>query len=146
MDEYLDEEVDSIKHAFEVICKTAQFTVGTIAASAADSASTARFLNSQNPAQVKRNVLPSVLLLPVTIVPRTVGAVLTTGGSAAAQGIAMLNPQRWGGGAAPNGSGYARQVGQLDKNAGMLFEIGDDDDEGQNPSLTEKEPRQVKEI
>ncbi|KAL0958097.1 hypothetical protein HGRIS_000269 [Hohenbuehelia grisea] len=153
MDEYLDEEVDSIKHAFEVICKgwdkeTAQFTVGTIATLAADSASTARFLNSQNPAQVKRNVLASftsVLLLPVTIVPRTVGAVgavLTTGGSAAAQGIAMLNPQRWGGSAASNGNGYARQVGQLDKDGGMLFEIGDDDDEGPNPSLSEKEHRQ----
>jgi recyclin-1 len=39
-------------------------------------------------------------MLPVTIVPRTVGAVgaaLTTGGTAAVQGIAMLNPQRWGG-------------------------------------------------
>ncbi|KAL0960308.1 hypothetical protein HGRIS_011934 [Hohenbuehelia grisea] len=173
MDEYLDEEVDSIKHTFEVICKgwdkevrpypfistlahsfvernhqTAQFSVGTIATSAANSSSTARFLNSQNPAQVKRNVLASftsVLLLPVTIVPRTVGAVgavLTTGGSAAAQGIAMLNPQRWGGGAAFNGNGYARQVGQLDKDGGMLFEIGDDDDEGPNTSLSEKEHRQ----
>lgn len=40
----------------------------------------------------------NVLLLPVTIVPRTVNAVggaLMTGGSAAVQGIAMLNPQRW---------------------------------------------------
>jgi recyclin-1 len=64
---------------------------------------TTRFLGSQNPAQVKRNVLASftnALLLPVTIVPRTVGAVgaaLTTGGTTAVQGIAMLNPQRWGG-------------------------------------------------
>ena len=53
---------------------------------------------------LKRNVLASftsLLLLPVTIVPRTVGAVggaLMTGGSAAVQGIAMLNPQRGGGG------------------------------------------------
>ena len=39
-----------------------------------------------------------VLLLPVTIVPRTVGAVgaaLTASGTAAVQGIAMLNRQRW---------------------------------------------------
>lgn len=65
-----------------------------------DSSSNARFLGSHNPAQVKRNVLASftnALLLPVTIVPRAVGGVLMTGGNAAVQGIAMLNPQRWGG-------------------------------------------------
>jgi recyclin-1 len=42
-----------------------------------------------------------MLLLPVTIVPKTVGAVgeaLVTGGTAAVQGISMLNPQRWVGG------------------------------------------------
>jgi hypothetical protein len=50
-----------------------------------------RFLSSQNPALIKRNLLASftdVLLLLVTIVPRTVGAIgaaLTTGGSAAAR-------------------------------------------------------------
>jgi recyclin-1 len=54
-----------------------------------------------------------VLILPVTIVPRAVGAVgavLTTSGRGAAQGIAMLNPQRWGGGA----NGYSRNVGTED--------------------------------
>lgn len=38
------------------------------------------------------------MLLPVTIVPRTVGAVgagIVSGGSAAVSGIAMLNPVRW---------------------------------------------------
>jgi len=61
-------------------------------------------------------------MLPVTIVPRTVGAVgaaLTTGGTAAAQGIAMLNPQRWGG-TAP--SGYSRNF-ENDQPAGVLFGI-----------------------
>src|SRR5258706_16048903 len=39
-----------------------------------------RFVTSQNPAQIKRNVLNSfgnVLMLPVTIIPRAVGAVGT---------------------------------------------------------------------
>lgn len=82
---------------------------------------------------VKRNVLASftnLLLLPVTIVPRTVGAVggvLMTGGTAAVQGIAMLNPQRWGaGGASTNGrEGYSKN---LNKN-GTLLDV-DEDGEG----------------
>ncbi|KAF7430450.1 F-box protein: endocytic membrane traffic, recycling ReCYcling 1 [Pleurotus ostreatus] len=134
MDEYLDEEVESTKHAFEVICKAWEKGVssGSIDASisVAESTSQARFLGSHNPAQVKRNVLASftsVLLLPVTIVPRTVGAVgaaLTTGGSAAVQGISMLNPQRWGG-SAPS-DGYSKK---LDQDGGALFEVGDDDED-----------------
>jgi recyclin-1 len=66
-------------------------------------------MNAQNPALMKRTVLASftdILLLPVTIVPRTVGAgVVAMGGAVGAvgtgmvQGIAMLNPQRWVGGA-----------------------------------------------
>ena len=58
-----------------------------------------RFLSSQNPAQIKRNVLASftsVLLLPVTIVPRAVGTVgdaIVTGGKS----LRMLNPAKWGG-------------------------------------------------
>ncbi|KAJ8519438.1 hypothetical protein ONZ45_g3641 [Pleurotus djamor] len=137
MDEYLDEEVDSIKQSFEGICKTWEKgnTNNNISdASASDpSASQARFLGSHNPAQVKRNVLASftsVLLLPVTIVPRTVGAVgaaLTTGGTAAVQGISMLNPQRWGGGGTtPGEEGYSRNLSQ---DRGGLFEIGDDEDD-----------------
>jgi len=49
-----------------------------------------------------------MLLLPVTIVPKTVGAVggaLVTGGTAAVQGMAMLNPQRWSG-----NNGYSRNL------------------------------------
>ena len=97
---------------------------------------TARFLVSHNPAQVKRNLLASfkdVLLLPVTIVPRTVGAVggaIMTGGTAAAQGLAMLNPQRWGGNA--SGSGYSKNL----KDEEMLFELPDEDE---NETFTEKE-------
>lgn len=97
----------------------------------------ARFLGSHNPAQVKRTVLASftdVLLLPVTIVPRTVGAVgavLQTGGSAAVQGIAMLNPQRWVGSGLTNsnggaGQGYSRKFGD---DGEMIFEVGADEDD-----------------
>jgi recyclin-1 len=97
---------------------------------ATSSSSSTRFLSSHNPAQVKRNVLASftsVLLMPVTIVPRAVGGVLMTGGNAAVQGIAMLNPQRWGGGNAALGNGYSRKL-ELEKGMGnMLFEDEEDD-------------------
>lgn len=91
---------------------------------------------------MKRNVLASftsALLLPVTIVPRTVGVVggaLMTGGSAAVQGIAMLNPQRWGG-SAGLGNGYSKKL-TLDKDADgmMLF----DEDEQEEDSLQSLPP------
>ena len=106
----------------------------------------ARFIGSHNPAQVKRNVLASftdVLLLPVTIVPRTTlamgkafGAALTTGGNAAVQGIAMLNPQRWGGSGTQWGGGNQNnneRDGYVDfeksQNGAMVFDIGDDEEE-----------------
>lgn len=108
----------------------------------------ARFLGSHNPAQVKRNVLASftdVLLLPVTIVPRTTvavgkafGAALTTGGNAAVQGIAMLNPQRWG---ATNANNNSVPDGYMDFNNGgdaMLFDVGADEDEEDEKGVVEK--------
>lgn len=63
----------------------------------------------------------------MTIVPRTaavVGDVLFTGGSAAVQGIAMLNPQRWGG---TVNTGYLAQS----SDGGMLSEVGVDDDDSE---------------
>lgn len=95
----------------------------------------ARFLSSHNPAQVKRNVLASftdVLLLPVTIVPKTVemtvgvmGAAAGAAGSAAVQGLQMLNPQRWAGNnTIPEG--YSQR---FDAGGDTLFEIGGEDDE-----------------
>ena len=48
-----------------------------------------------------------------------------TGGSAAVQGIAMLNPQRWGGSSSSGaGAGYSRN---LEKENGMLFEVGEEE-------------------
>ncbi|KAK7048164.1 exocyst complex component Sec10-domain-containing protein [Favolaschia claudopus] len=130
MDEYLDEEVESVKQAFEVTCKGWD---KQMAEQATSGSSSTRFLSSHNPALVKRNVLASftsVLLMPVTIVPRAVGGVLMTGGNAAVQGIAMLNPQRWGGSGAV-GNGYSRNM-ELEKgnaNGTTLFEGEDDEDE-----------------
>ncbi|KAJ3716502.1 exocyst complex component Sec10-like protein [Lentinula raphanica] len=133
MDEYLDEETEAIKPAFEAICKDWDRQASERQTHTGDAS--ARFLTSQNPSQVKRNVLASftnVLLLPVTIVPRTVGAVggvLVSGGTAvggaAAQGIAMLNPQRWGGGTSNVHEGYQKHG---DGNE-MMFEIGTDEDD-----------------
>jgi recyclin-1 len=104
---------------------------------------TTQFLASQNPALVKRNVLASltnVLLLPVTIVPKTVGAVggaLVTGGTAAVQGIAMLNPQRWVGGNSSIAVGsdipYSRNlVGTINK-----METEDEEDVERPSTLTQ---------
>ncbi|EAU80452.2 f-box protein pof6 [Coprinopsis cinerea okayama7 len=113
MDEYLDEEVEAIKLSFERTLKNwDRHEQSPTSPTSADT----RFLHAQNPAQAKRNVVNSftnLLLLPVTIVPRTVNAVggaLMTGGSAAVQGIAMLNPQRWGASAAD--ASYSKSLGQ----------------------------------
>ncbi|CAK5284347.1 unnamed protein product [Mycena citricolor] len=122
MDEYLDEEVESVKHAFDVTCKGWDRQMAERATSGSTST---RFLSSQNPALVKRNVLASftsVLLMPVTIVPRAVGGALMTGGTAAVQGIAMLNPNRWG--ASANGSGSNNGY-----SAGIDLEKADQDEE-----------------
>lgn len=79
-----------------------------------------------------------VLLLPVTIVPRTVGkavnAAFTQGSSAAVQGIAMLNPQRWGASTSTAHDGYVQDFNK--GTDGTLFEIGgDEDDEEDEPKI-----------
>jgi len=156
MDEYLDEEIESLKQAFEVICKEWDRSVRTSfpdpsynadlpmlqtstfgSHSTSPQAQRTRFLTAQNPALMKRTVLASftdVLLLPVTIVPRTVGAgVVAVGGAVGAvgtgmvQGIAMLNPQRWVGGA-ESAKEYASFGGA--EGEGAIFEIGADDEQG----------------
>jgi hypothetical protein len=98
------------------------------------------FLASQNPDQVKRNVLSSfkdALLLPVTIIPRTAVYVVTAGSTAAVSGFSMLNPNKWTGSgtvtpaaasAVATGSGaYIKSSEKVDN--AMVFELGDDDDE-----------------
>ncbi|KAI0752975.1 exocyst complex component Sec10-domain-containing protein [Daedaleopsis nitida] len=163
MDEYLDEEVEFVKQCFEMTCRSWEKRLSEHKATVGNLANPehARFLGSHNPAQVKRTVLASftnVLLLPVTIVPRTVGkavgAAITTGSSAAVQGIQMLNPQRWGAtpttgqGAFPfarmpswNANGRDGYVRDFEKGGdGMLFDIGGDDDEEDAEVTKEKTP------
>jgi len=89
-------------------------------------ASQPSFLAAVSPAHLKRNVLSSftnVLLLPVSIVPRTVAAVGETVSGAAVQGISMLDPRRWGG-QSNVAEGY-RRGGK----SGVLWEDPDDDDD-----------------
>lgn len=63
----------------------------------------AAFLASQNPAAVKRSVLTNfkdVLLLPVTVVPRTAGYIGSAVARTAGTGLAQLNPRSWQAGSA----------------------------------------------
>jgi len=158
MDEYLDEEIESLRNTLELACrgwdkKVSGFVftppldglrskLPQISEHASSSTDHARFLSSHNPAQVKRNVLASftdVLLLPVTIVPKTVGmtvgavgAAAGAAGSAAVQGLQMLNPQRWAGSnTTATANGYSQRFDAGD----MLFEIGGDEDEDEEPAL-----------
>ncbi|OBZ66423.1 F-box protein pof6 [Grifola frondosa] len=159
MDEYLDEEVEFVQQCFEITCRSWEPGLLQLSQAVPTTATRehARFLGSHNPAQVKRNVLASftdVLLLPVTIVPRTVGkavgAAITSGSTAAVQGVAMLNPQRWG---ATSGLGHSGvgTFGRLSlwgsngKNGytrdldNTLFEIGDDELDEADKIMTEKD-------
>jgi hypothetical protein len=127
-------------------------TVPQISEHASNTVDHTRFLSSHNPAQVKRNVLASftdVLLLPVTIVPKTVGktvgavgAAAGAAGSAAVQGLQMLNPQRWAGGNTAT-AGYSQRFDAGD----MLFEIGgDDEDDESAPAPTRQSLMEEREI
>lgn len=105
------------------------------------------FLASQNPDQVKRNVLSSfkdALLLPVTIIPRTAVYVVTAGSTAAVSGLSMLNPNKWtGSGAitpasasvsAPGSGPHGKSSEKVDN--AMVFELGDDEDEAHSSTRT----------
>ena len=142
MDDYLDEEVETAKQSFETICREWERRLdGTGSAADYQSEGQARFLSSHNPALVKRNVLASftdLLLLPVTIVPRTVGAVVEgarSGANAAVTGIGMLNPQRWGGTGGAGSGGRANvpsaygMAGDEYAGGASIFELEDEDQE-----------------
>ena len=75
------------------------------------------FLASASPAHLKSNVLSTftnLLLIPVSVVPRTVETV----SGAAVHGIAMLDPWRWGGDGEVNGGitreGYTKGTDAAD--------------------------------
>lgn len=68
---------------------------------------------------MKRNVLAGfrdVLLLPVTIVPRTVNFgvnAIVAGGTATVNGLAMLNPQKWAGSAGNRAQAMKQEPGAV---------------------------------
>ncbi|EIW71948.1 recyclin-1 [Tremella mesenterica] len=104
MDEYLEEETEAVKRQLDSVCQAWDQQVMQLAGSEKPAQSSKpTFLSASNPDQVKRNVLAGfrdALLLPVTIVPRTVTLgvnAIVTGGSQAVNGLSMLNPQKWGG-------------------------------------------------
>ena len=71
MDDYLQEEQEWVRHVLETSCKVFNDKLEQ----EDPTLSSGTFLNSANPAMVKRNVMASfgkALLMPVTIVPKTV--------------------------------------------------------------------------
>ncbi|KAI6015237.1 exocyst complex component Sec10-domain-containing protein [Pisolithus orientalis] len=157
MDDYLDDELDELKRTFESICRQWDASLARITdrrglpfvppltfLQVRREQQCARFLDSQNPALAKRNVLASftdVLLLPVTIVPRAVGAGvgalgtnvgsgLNAMGTGVVQGISMLNPQRWMGTGADSSSTTTEAGYKSFVDDGSLFEIGEDEGNG----------------
>ncbi|WVW86251.1 hypothetical protein I302_108293 [Kwoniella bestiolae CBS 10118] len=127
LDEYLDDETERVKHHLEDICKSWDQQLGaTDPGQKRSHGSGPTFLTSENPDQVKRNVLAGfkdALLLPVTIVPRTVTFAtnaIVTGSTQAVSGLAMLNPQKW------TGSGSSGKLVKKEEEGGdVVFEVPD---------------------
>ena len=66
------------------------------------------------------------------------GAALTQGGNAAVQGIAMLNPQRWGASGTQWGAGVGQKegYGQFSGEGGAtVFDIGMDEEDEEDEEL-----------
>jgi len=140
MDEYLDEEIDSLKQAFAHTYRDWEKKTSVHAdTSPLLATQQPSFLSSSSPAHLKSNVLSTftnLLLIPVSIVPRTVETV----SGAAVHGIAMLDPRRWGGAGQVNGSnlkeGYTKGTdspavvlweGELEDSLEASSEHGEDD-------------------
>ncbi|KAF6766932.1 Exocyst complex component Sec10-like protein [Kalmanozyma brasiliensis GHG001] len=104
LDEYLQEERDWVRNIMMDLCH--EGGVGSSSGSKSTAIGRVKpvksmdtaFLASDNPAQVKRNVLSSfkdVLLMPVTVVPRAAGAVGGAVIRTAGTGLSQLNPLKW---------------------------------------------------
>ncbi len=119
LDEYLQEERDWVRNVMMDLCHedgsatasgSSTRNTGSVGrVNAAKSMDTA-FLASENPAQVKRNVLSGfkdVLLMPVTVVPRAAGAVGGAVIRTAGTGLSQLNPLRWQQSSAAAGARHA---------------------------------------
>lgn len=126
LDEYLQEERDWVRNIMMDLCHegngasasgSAARHTGSIDRVKATKTMDTAFLASDNPAQVKRNVLSGfkdVLLMPVTVVPRAAGAVGGAVIHAAGTGLSQLNPLKWqqsSAAAARNSSGSNSTLG-----------------------------------
>lgn len=169
LDEYLQEERDWVRNVMMDLCHEG----GVSSSSGSRSATIGRvkpnksmdtaFLASDNPAQVKRNVLSGfkdVLLMPVIVVPRAAGAVGGAVIRTAGTGLSQLNPLKWqqsstaatrnvsGSGSAPTtpqkvttpAAGGAANNGYVDFSKEVLggpegHVIGDDDSDEEEPQL-----------
>ncbi|WWD19726.1 hypothetical protein CI109_104190 [Kwoniella shandongensis] len=124
LDEYLDDETEWVKQHLEEICRAWEQQLGASDPGSRTQGTTPTFLTSSNPDQVKRNVLAGfrdALLLPVTIVPRTVTFgvnAIVTGSSQAVSGLAMLNPQKWTG-----SNGRGQLVKEPNGNGEVVFAV-----------------------
>ncbi|KAI0046320.1 hypothetical protein FA95DRAFT_1583077 [Auriscalpium vulgare] len=147
MDEYLDEEIESLKQSFELICRDWEQQTQTSLPPSADPSpllpsQQPSFVSAASPALLKRNVLStftSLLLLPVSIIPRTVETV----SGAAVHGITMLDPRRWGGSGASTAAasdGYHKG-----KDGGVLWEDTDAADDEYTDLQNEKQDVGIKE-
>ncbi|WVO18527.1 hypothetical protein L204_106246 [Cryptococcus depauperatus] len=140
LDDYLEDETEWIRQHLEDLCRAwEQRLESTDLTSRTRSSHMPAFLTSSNPDQVKRNVLASfkdALLLPVTIVPRTVTFgvnAIVTGGSQAVSGLAMLNPGKW------TGRG---QVVQKKNEEGIVFEIEDMSENSEKAIASESDEKE----
>ena len=101
LDEYLQEERDWVRNVMVDMCghgEGASAAAHTTASGKPTQTMDTAFLASNNPAQVKRNVLSGfkdVLLMPVTVVPRAAGAVGGAVIRTAGTGLSQLNPLKW---------------------------------------------------
>lgn len=110
MDDYLVEETEWIRKVLEGICEDWEIKSNSSNPLKTDPT----FLSSQNPAQIKRNILTSftkILLLPVTIIPKTATMglnALTVGATGVFDtflgGLDGIGIGRRGGGGSGNGS------------------------------------------
>ncbi|CDR98706.1 hypothetical protein, partial [Sporisorium scitamineum] len=116
LDEYLQEERDWVRNVMMVMCNEGEGASGSASKTSTrsrvkpDKTMDTAFLASNNPAQVKKNVLSGfkdVLLMPVTVVPRAAGAVGGAVIRTAGTGLSQLNPLKWqqSGAGARNASG-----------------------------------------
>ena len=123
--------------------KGLKYVVGGISPNASHvNSEPTRFLGTSNPAAVKRNVLASftnILLLPVTIVPRTVGAVGGAIGGAFRSGVTGTSSKHsssWISSNSGTSNSTKRDNGAMvESSKGVfmegetVFSIGDEDEE-----------------